>query len=92
MKIKVLGPGCRNCEVLHETVLKAVEELGRTDITVEYIKDTQEITKYIMATPGIVIDETVTHEGKPLPSVGQIKAMICHGETSGGGCECSCGC
>lgn len=99
MIIKVLGPGCRNCQIVHENVLKAVEELERTDITVEYVKDTAEISKYVMATPGVVIDEVVVHEGKPLPTVDIIKEMIIDEEydfgdgESSGGCGCGgCGC
>lgn len=99
MIIKVLGPGCHNCQIVHENVLKAVEELERTDITVEYVKDTAEISKYVMATPGVVIDEVVVHEGKPLPTVDIIKEMIIDEEydfgddESSGGCGCGgCGC
>lgn len=76
MRIKVLGPGCRNCEHLHELVNKAVEDLELTGATVEYVKDMGEIAQYIMATPGIVVDETVVHEGKPLPNLEQVKTML----------------
>lgn len=76
MNIKVLGTGCRNCEIVYKGVCEAVEQLGLTDATIEYVKDVKEITKYVMATPGIVIDEVVVHEGKPLPNVEQIKKMI----------------
>ncbi|MEF3253997.1 MAG: thioredoxin family protein [Deferribacterales bacterium] len=76
MNIKVLGTGCRNCELVYRSVLQAVEELGRTDITIEYVKDISQISKYVMMTPGIAIDEVVVHVGKPLPNVEQIKKMI----------------
>lgn len=76
MKIKVLGPGCRNCKTVHEMALAAVEELQLTEATVEYIKDMGEISKYIMTTPGLVVDEVVVHEGKPLPNYEQVKGMI----------------
>jgi hypothetical protein len=29
-----------------------------------------------MATPGLVIDEVVVHEGKPLPTVAKIKEIL----------------
>jgi len=76
MRIKVLGPGCRNCKTIHDMVLAAVEELELTEATVEYVKDMSEISKYIMTTPGLVVDEVVVHEGKPLPSYDKIKVMI----------------
>jgi len=76
MKIKVLGPGCRNCKVMHETTLAAVEQLGLTEATVEYVQDMTEISNYIMVTPGLVVDEKVVHEGKPLPSLEQIKELL----------------
>lgn len=76
MNLKVLGTGCRNCETVYKMVCEAVDQLNATDVVIEYVKDIREITKYVMATPGIVIDDVVVHEGKPLPSVEQIKKMI----------------
>jgi len=76
MRIKVLGTGCRNCEILYQTTLAAVEQLGIEEATVEYVKELPEITKYIMFTPGLVVDEVVVHEGKPLPTVEQVKEML----------------
>ncbi len=76
MNLKVLGTGCRNCETVYKMICESVEQLNATDVVIEYVKDIREITKYVMATPGIVIDEVVVHEGKPLPSVEQIKKMI----------------
>jgi hypothetical protein len=34
------------------------------------------MSKYIMMTPGLVINEKVKHSGKPLPKVEQIKGWI----------------
>ncbi len=75
MEIKVLGPGCPNCQELEKRVKKAVEELN-AQATVTKVTDFAEIGKYIMMTPGVVIDEKVKHEGKPLPRVDQIKKWI----------------
>lgn len=76
MKIKVLGPGCRNCKVVHDMVQAAVEELELTGAEVEYVKDMGTISSYIMATPGIVVDEKVVHEGKPLPTYDKVKELL----------------
>ena len=75
MEIKVLGPGCPNCQDLERRVKKALEELGLS-VSVTKVTDFAEIGKYIMLTPGVVINEKVKHEGKPLPRVEQIKKWI----------------
>ena len=75
MEIKVLGPGCPNCQELEKRVKKALEEL-KIEATVTKVTDFAEIAKYIMLTPGLVINEKVKHSGKPLPRVEQIKAWI----------------
>lgn len=75
MEIKVLGPGCPNCQELEKRVKKALEEL-KVQAAVTKVTDYAEIGKYIMMTPGVVIDEKVKHKGKPLPSVEKLKEMI----------------
>ncbi|HVN67291.1 MAG TPA: thioredoxin family protein [Candidatus Sulfotelmatobacter sp.] len=75
MEIKVLGPGCPNCQDLERRVKQALAELGLT-ATVTKVTDYQEIAKYVMTTPGVVIDEKVVHEGKPLPRVEKIKEWL----------------
>jgi len=75
MTIKVLGPGCMNCKNLLETTKKAVNELG-VDATIDYVTDIKEIVKYIMSTPGLLINEKVVHSGKPLPDIEKVKSLI----------------
>jgi len=75
MEIKVLGPGCPNCQELEKRVKKALEEL-KVEANVVKVADIAEISKYIMMTPGLVINEKVKHSGKPLPRVEQIKGWI----------------
>lgn len=89
MKIKVLGPGCKNCQKMYDTTLEAVKELG-LDVEVEYVNDMIEISNYIATTPGLVVDEKVVHEGKPLPSVAEVKILLKQAGQSGG-CCCGCG-
>lgn len=75
MEIKVLGPGCPNCKDLERRVKKALEDLKlKTDVV--KVTDYAEIGKYIMMTPGLVINEKVKHSGKPLPKIEQIKKWI----------------
>ena len=75
MNIKVLGPGCVNCKKLLETTEAAVKEAG-VEAEIEYVTDIAVIRKYVMMTPGLVINEKVAHQGKPLPNVGKVKALI----------------
>lgn len=75
MKIKVPGPGCVNCKVLHETTQQALADLG-LQADLEYVQDVKEIGKYVFATPCLVIDEEVVHQGKPLPNREKIRSWI----------------
>lgn len=75
MEIKVLGPGCANCKKMYEMTDKAVAELG-VDAKVDYITDMMGIMKYVMSTPGLVVNGKVKHAGKPLPSLDKVKALI----------------
>lgn len=75
MEIKVLGPGCPNCQELEKRVKQALAEL-KAEAKVTKVNDFAEIGKYVMMTPGVVIDEKVVHSGKPLPRVEQLKEWI----------------
>lgn len=75
MQIKVLGPGCANCHDLERRVNQALAEL-EMEAAVTKVTDYAEIAKYIMMTPGVVIDGKVYHEGKPLPTTEQIKGWL----------------
>lgn len=75
MEIKVLGPGCVNCEKMAEMAKKAVKELG-IDAKIEKVSDIQEMMKYTMSTPGLVVNNKLKHSGKPLPSPEKVKELI----------------
>ncbi|MCX7794191.1 MAG: thioredoxin family protein [Thermodesulfovibrionales bacterium] len=75
MEIKVLGTGCANCERMADMVKKAVKELG-IEARIEKITDLQEIMKYTMSTPGLVVNGKLKHSGKPLPDFERIKELI----------------
>lgn len=76
MIIKVLGPGCPNCQKLENNVKQAVTELSLKDATVEHITDITEITNQgIMATPGIIINDQVRSTGR-IPEVEEIKSWL----------------
>ncbi|MCX7988551.1 MAG: thioredoxin family protein [Thermodesulfovibrio sp.] len=81
MEIKILGPGCANCNKVEETVKKVVSQLGiQADIS--HIKDMKEIFKYTQLTPGILINGKLKHSGFPLPSEDKIRNIIIEELTS----------
>jgi small redox-active disulfide protein 2 len=75
MEIKILGPGCANCRTMEQLAKTAVKELGM-DAGVEKVSDIQEIMKYTMSTPGLVVNGKLKHSGKPLPNIEKVKALI----------------
>ena len=75
MKIKVLGPGCINCEKLYQNTIDTLAELDLA-ADVEKVTDLREIQKYVMMTPGLVVDEKVVHQGKPLPDKKKVKELL----------------
>jgi len=75
MDIKVLGPGCANCHKMEELAKTAVKELSIA-AKIEKVPDIQEIMKYTMSTPGLVVNGKLKHSGKPLPNIEKVKALI----------------
>ncbi|MCF7919576.1 MAG: thioredoxin family protein [Candidatus Cloacimonetes bacterium] len=66
MVIKILGSGCRNCNILEKNV---IDTLAKHNIaaSVEHIQDIEVIIGYgVMSTPALVIDEKVVSTGKVL--------------------------
>lgn len=75
MEIKILGPGCPNCNKLEDMLKKVVSQLG-IDAEVGHIRDFKEIFKYTQITPGILINGRLKHSGFPLPSEDKIRNLI----------------
>ena len=64
MRIKVLGPGCKNCHRLEENTRTALERLG-VDTPIESVTDYGEIAAYgVMKTPALVVDDRVVLSGR----------------------------
>lgn len=61
--IKVLGGGCRSCEI----TCKMIEDIARENhipIYLEKVTDMQDILSYgVMSTPAVVVGEKVVHKG-----------------------------
>jgi small redox-active disulfide protein 2 len=75
MIIKVLGPGCANCQRLEARTREALAALGM-DATVEKVTDYGEIVGYgVMRTPGLVVDEQVVVSGR-VPTATEIGELL----------------
>ncbi len=64
VNIKVLGPGCPNCQRLEAAVRRVARAQG-IEAQIEKVTDFAEMMKYaIMATPGLVVNEKLMAAGR----------------------------
>jgi len=74
-QIKVLGSGCRNCQLVADMITEVAKRKGAA-IELEKVEDLQEIMRYgIMSTPGVILDGQVVHAGG-LPSKQNIESWL----------------
>ena len=74
-RIKVLGSGCRNCEITANVIAQAAKDAG-VEVEIEKVTDIAEIMAYgVMSTPGVVVDGKVVHSGG-LPAPDQARAWV----------------
>ncbi|MBN1842884.1 MAG: thioredoxin family protein [Deltaproteobacteria bacterium] len=75
MEIKVLGPGCPNCERLEQEIYKVLGELN-AGADVEHVRDLKEIASHgFVPTPGLVINGQLVSTGK-VPSKAEIMEWL----------------
>ena len=73
--IKVLGSGCRNCEITANVISAAAKQAG-VEIELEKVTDVAEIMAYgVMSTPGVVVDGVLVHNGS-IPGPGDVKGWV----------------
>jgi small redox-active disulfide protein 2 len=73
--IKVLGSGCRNCELTANAIAQAARE-ANVEIQLEKVTDIAEILSFgVMSTPGVVVDGQVVHSGG-VPGPDRVRAWI----------------
>lgn len=75
MNIKILGPGCPNCEALEKLVINALAEMDIA-ASLDKVKNMEDIMKYnVLMTPALVINEEVVCSGR-LPQKEEIKKLV----------------
>ena len=76
MVIKVLGAGCKNCKKLLSNVEKAVQDMGLTNVDIEYITDLEEIAKTgLLRTPGLMFNKKIVSSGR-VPNTKEVREML----------------
>ena len=75
LQIKVLGPGCPQCEKLEQEVMAVMAETG-VIADLEHVRDLSEIGTYgVMGSPALVIDNQIKAVGS-VPSREKLKNWI----------------
>ncbi len=75
LNIKVLGPGCANCQNLMKNAHEAAEQLG-IEATFEKLTDWSDFVPYgLRSTPGLVVDEQLVSSGR-VPTVAEITSLL----------------
>ena len=75
MNVKILGPGCKNCQNLETRTRQALDQLG-LDAEVEKVTDYAAIAGYgVMTTPGLVVDDKLLVSGR-VPTAEEISGLL----------------
>ena len=81
LTIKVLGPGCQNCQTLADKSKEALEAVAESqpedfEATVVKVTQTEEFMKYgLLYTPGLVVNEKLVSAGR-IPMMNEIKGWL----------------
>jgi small redox-active disulfide protein 2 len=76
LSIKVLGPGCANCERVYEVAKSALRIAGVEEATITKVTDRQEYPKVgLLYTPGLVINDKLVCGGR-IPNQAEVATWI----------------
>ena len=81
LPIKVLGGGCKNCQILAQKAEEALETVAESqpeefEATILKVTNPEDIQKYpILYTPGLVINEKLVSAGR-IPEVLEIQGWL----------------
>ena len=82
LEVRVLGPGCPNCDKLEQMVYKVMTD-ERIAGDVEHVKDLNKIAAYgMVATPALVINGEVKSVGR-LPRESQLRQWLLEAKGKG---------
>ena len=82
LEVRVLGPGCPNCDKLEQMVYKVMTD-ERIAGDVEHVKDLNKIATYgMVATPALVINGEVKSVGR-LPRESQLRQWLLEAKGKG---------
>jgi small redox-active disulfide protein 2 len=78
--VKVLGPGCANCERLERMVLEALTELEgeipEIEVGFEKVTDPMRFHEFgVLSTPGLIINDQVVISGR-VPTADQVRDWL----------------
>ena len=80
LEIKILGPGCANCDRLEREVIEAVSELD-LPAGIDHIRDIKEIGNYgVMGSPALIINGKVKAVGR-VPMRSELKKWLLEAKT-----------
>lgn len=75
MEVKVLGPGCTNCQRLERLTMEVLEELGLA-VDFEHVRNFIQIAEYgVMATPALMVNGQVVFSGM-VPSKAELMSIL----------------
>ena len=75
VQVKVLGPGCPNCERLEQEIIQVLTET-KLPVDLEHVRDPAEIGAYGMVpVPALVVDNTVVASGR-VPQRAEMKTWL----------------
>ena len=75
LDVKILGPGCAQCNRLEREVMEVVAEMNLA-AGIEHVTDIKEIGRYgVMGTPALIINGKVMSVGK-VPTKAKIKEWL----------------
>ncbi len=75
LTIKILGPGCNNCQQVERIARQVASTLG-VEANFVHVTDWNDIKKYpILSTPGLVINEKLVCGGR-IPNEAEVSTWL----------------
>ena len=83
VEIKILGPGCPQCDQLEKIVMELLTQLN-LPASLEHVRDMKEIARYrVMSTPALLVNGKVVAKGT-VPTSDKIKKWLVEAAAAAG--------